>query len=304
MMLQTPWALRTTVKPPGFVRWREPRVLIADLLLLVGAAALILPTMIEVARFNWSTEQGGHGPLVLASGLWLVWRELKHSAAVPKMGSLRIGVPLLLLSLGIFILARITGILEIEAFAMYGAIISGAYLLIGSAVVRSVWFPLVYLAFALPPPDTVVAAVTQPMKILISSAAVSLLHAFDFPIASSGVTIQIGQYQLLVAAACAGLNSIITLSALCTFYMYLRHGANIAAFALVCAAVIPVAVFANFVRVVTLILITYYFGDSAGQGFVHEAAGLLLFVVSLATIFAIDHAVWPLIRPKNRENLG
>jgi exosortase len=285
-------------------RWREPRVLIADLVLLVGAIALVLPTMIEVARFNWSTEQGGHGPLVLASGLWLIWRELKHSAAAPKMGSLKIGIPLLLVSLAVFILARITGILEIEAFAMYGAIISGAYLLVGSAVIRSVWFPLVYLAFALPPPDTVVAAVTQPMKILISSSAVSLLHLFGLPIASSGVTIQIGQYQLLVAAACAGLNSIITLSALCTFYMYLRHGANVAAFALVCAAVIPVAVFANFVRVVTLILITYYFGDSAGQGFIHEAAGLLLFVVSLATIFAIDHALWPLIRPKNRKSLA
>jgi len=303
-MLQTPWASRTTPKRPRFARWREPRVLIADLVLLIGAVALVLPTMIEVARFNWSTEQGGHGPLVLASGLWLIWRELKHSAAMPKMGSLTVGIPLLLLSLGVFILARITGILEIEAFAMYGAIVSGAYLLVGSAVIRSVWFPLVYLAFALPPPDTVVAAVTQPMKILISSTAVSLLHAFGLPIASSGVTIQIGQYQLLVAAACAGLNSIITLSALCTFYMYLRHGANIAAFALVCAAVIPVAVFANFVRVVTLILITYYFGDSAGQGFVHEAAGLLLFVVSLVTIFAIDNAVWPLIRPKNRKSLA
>ncbi|HET8637054.1 MAG TPA: exosortase V [Acidobacteriaceae bacterium] len=303
-MLQTRWPLRTTVNRPGFKRWREPRILLADLLLFLGTAALVLPTMIEVARFNWSTEQGGHGPLVLASGLWLVWRELKETAPVAKMGSLIIGIPLLLSSLTIFILARITGILEIEAFAMYGAIISGAYLLVGPGVMRSIWFPLVYLAFALPPPDTVVAAVTQPMKILISSTAVSLLHGFGLPIASSGVTIQIGQYQLLVAAACAGLNSIITLSALCIFYMYLRHGANIAAFVLVCAAVIPIAVFANFVRVVTLILITYYFGDAAGQGFIHEAAGLLLFVVSLATIFAIDRAVWPLIRSKTQKSAG
>ena len=69
----------------------------------------------------------------------------------------------------IFVVARITGILEIEAFAMYGALISGAYLLFGGTLIRAIWFPLVYLAFTLPPPDTVVAAVTQPIKIAISS---------------------------------------------------------------------------------------------------------------------------------------
>ena len=55
--------------------------------------------------------------------------------------------------------------LEVEAFAMYGALIVGAYLLFGGQLMRTIWFPLVYLAFTLPPPDTVVAAVTQPIKI-------------------------------------------------------------------------------------------------------------------------------------------
>ena len=266
----------------------------ANFLLAVGLAVLVLPTMFQVARDSWSTEQGGHGPLVLATGLWAVWRELKGTNVVRKPGNLVLGLLMLGVSLGVFVIARITGILEIEAFAMYGALISGVYVVQGPAVIRLIWFPLVYLAFTLPPPDTVVAAVTQPIKIAISSWAVTLLHAIGYPIASSGVTIQIGQYQLLVAAACAGLNSIVTLTALCLFYVYLRHRSNPVAFLVIALAAIPIAVVANFVRVLVLILMTYHLRDAVAHGFMHDFAGLLMFSVALFTIFAVDKAAAPL----------
>ena len=159
---------------------------IADLVLIVGAAIIVLPTMFQVGEFNWTTEQGGHGPIVLATGLWLLWRELKTSPAERKPGNPIIGSILLGLFLGIYILARITGILEIEALAMYAALISGAFLLFGGPLIRSIWFPLLYLSLALPPPDSVVAAITQPIKIAISAGAVALLHTLGYPIASSG----------------------------------------------------------------------------------------------------------------------
>lgn len=266
----------------------------ANLILALGAVALVLPTMFQVARDTWSTEQGGHGPLVLATGLWALWRELKDKRIETRPGNLLISVVCLGSSLGLFVLARITGILEIEAFAMYGALISAAYTIFGPALIRAIWFPLVYLAFTLPPPDTVVAAVTQPIKIAISDWAVSLLYLLGYPVASSGVTIQIGQYQLLIAAACAGLNSIVTLSALCLFYVYLRHRSNPIAFLVIALAAIPVAVISNFVRVLVLVLVTYYLGDAAAQGFIHDFAGLLMFSVALLAIFGIDRLAAPL----------
>lgn len=261
---------------------------LADLVLLVGAAIIVLPTMFQVGEFNWTTEQGGHGPIVLATGLWLLWRELKASPAERKPGNIVIGGIALAFFLGIYTLARITGILEIEALAMYAALIAGGYLLFGGALIRSIWFPLLYLALALPPPDSVVAAITQPIKIAISAWAVALLHALGYPIASYGVTIQIAQYELLVAAACAGLNSIISLGAICLFYGYLRHRTNFLSFIVIGLSVIPIAIFSNFVRVLILILITYYLGESAAQGFLHDFAGLTMFAVALVTVFLID----------------
>jgi exosortase len=261
---------------------------IADLVLIAGVAIILLPTMIQVGRFNWTTEQGGHGPIVLATGAWLLWRELKSSSAERKPGNLSLGTLMLVPLLAIYAVARITGILEIEALAMYGALIVGTYMLFGGALIRSIWFPLVYLSLVLPPPDSVVAAITQPIKIAISEWAVSLLYALGYPIASSGVTIQLAQYELLVAAACAGLNSIISLGAICLFYGYLRHRSNFLAFAVIAISVIPIAVFSNFVRVILLILITYYMGESAAQGFLHDFAGLTMFAVALFTVFVID----------------
>lgn len=266
----------------------------ANIIFALGIAAIALPTMIGVARFSWSTEQGGHGPLVLATGSWLLWRELKAGNAEVRPGNLTTGLLLLAPLMAIFLVARITGVLVIEGFAMYGALITAAYLLVGGAVLRTLWFPLVYLAFTLPPPDTVVAAITQPIKIAISQWVVSLLHAVGYPVASSGVTIQIGQYQLLVAAACAGLNSIVTLGALCLFYVYLRHRSNFTAFVVISLAAIPVAIVSNFVRVLVLVLITYHFGDAAAQGFIHDFAGLLMFAVALLTVFGIDQLATPL----------
>jgi exosortase len=273
----------------------------ANIFLALGCLALFLPTMLQVARDSWSTEQGGHGPLVLATGIWALWRELNASKVQARPGALIPSLLLLGLMLGLFAVARITGVLEVEAFAMYGALISGAYLLWGLALLRAIWFPLVYLAFTLPPPDTVVTAVTQPIKIAISEGAVSLLYLLGFPVASSGVTIQIGQYQLLVAAACAGLNSIVTLTALCVFYVYLRHRSNPIAFVVIALAAIPVAIISNFVRVIVLVLVTYYLGDAAAQGFLHEFAGLLMFSVALLTIFGIDKLAEPLLASRDER---
>lgn len=259
-----------------------------DWVLIVGALLLVLPPMIEVAKNNWSTEQGGHGPIVMATGIWLLVREYRAANGRQRPGNLLLGFTALVVFLAAFILLGITGILELEVGAMYAALIAAAYLLIGARMLRAIWFPIFYLAFALPPPDTVVATLTGPVKIAISQSAVSLLYALGYPVGSSGVVIQIAQYELLVAAACSGLNSLITLSAIGLFYVYLRHRSDPRALLLMSLAVVPVAILANFIRVIILILLTYYVSEAAAQGFLHDFAGVVTFAAALATMMALE----------------
>jgi exosortase/archaeosortase family protein len=107
-------------------------------------------------------------------------------------------------------------------------------------------------------------------------------------VARAGVVMQVGQYQLLVADACAGLNSMFTLESLGLLYMnimaYTSRWRNV----LLAVLIIPISFVANVVRVVILILVTYHFGDAAGQGFVHGFAGMVLFLVALVLILMVD----------------
>ena len=126
------------------------------------------------------------------------------------------------------------------------------------------------------------------------TAAVALLDACGMTIARKGVIIQVDQYDILVAAACAGLNSIMSLSAIGLFYIYVRHNANWRYALLLMFAIVPVAVLANFSRVLMLILITHYLGDEAAQGFLHGFSGMTMFLISVLGIFAVDAMASPL----------
>jgi exosortase len=263
---------------------------------LAGAATIAIPTMIAVATQSWSTEQGAHGPIVLATGIWLVGLLRRQVAPLIAPGHLGLTLLMLIPCLALYVLARITTTLEAEGFALYFSLIVIFYGVCGLRAMRLLWFPIVYFAFLFPPPDNVVATVTQPLKLIISRAAVALLDAFGMPIARRGVMIQVDQYEILVAAACAGLNSIMSLSAIALFYVYVRHNANWRYAVVLMLAVVPVAIVANFVRVLLLILITYFAGDAWAQGFLHGFAGMVMFAVALLGIFGIDSLAQPLRR--------
>jgi exosortase len=267
---------------------------LAPLVLLLGIIAIAAPTMVFVARESWSTEQGSHGPIVLFTGIWLLWRQWPDARAVAQPPSGAVVAPLLAGLLTLYVFARVTQIVELEGYFMYACLLVALYSIVGLRSIQRMWFPLFYLAFIFPPPESIVAAVTLPMKMKLSEAAVGFLHMFGYPIGGEGVRIYIGQYELLVAAACSGLNSIISLSAISLFYIYIRHQAKWRYAGLLVLLIIPVALLANFVRVLILILVTYYFGEAAAQGFLHNFAGVFMFAVALLAIYGADEAIRPL----------
>ena len=115
-----------------------------------------------------------------------------------------------------------------------------------------------------------------------------LLSAVGYPVGLSGVVITIGQYQLLVNEACAGLQTMFTLEAMGLLYASLMNHSSTLRNALLALLVVPIAFCANVVRVIVLVLVTYHLGDAAGQGFLHGFAGMVLFLVALALVMATD----------------
>jgi exosortase/archaeosortase family protein len=115
----------------------------------------------------------------------------------------------------------------------------------------------------------------MPMKMAVSYAAENILFAVGYPIARTGVVLQIGQYQLLVADACAGLHTLFTLEALGLLYLNIVRHESLFRNVALAILIVPISFTANVIRVMTLTLITYHLGDAAGQGFLHGFAGFL-----------------------------
>jgi exosortase B len=259
-----------------------------ELMLGAGIMLLLIPTYVDLNRGIWASDDQGHGPIIVAVAAWLLWRMRGTLLALRGAPANAAGGALLLVALACYALGRSQSIVQIEA-ASHILILASALLLWGGwAALKVAWFPLFFLLFMIPLPGVFVQLLTVPLKAAVSYVAENLLHAFNYPVARAGVVIQVGQYQLLVADACAGLNSMFTLESLGLLYMNIVSHASRARNVLLAILIIPISFVANVVRVVILILVTYHFGDAAGQGFVHGFAGMVLFVVALTLILAVD----------------
>lgn len=258
--------------------------------ILFGVIVLYLPTYYGLFNGIWgSGGDQSHGPIVLAVVLFLFWQSrhalnVKSQASTnPILGSISLAFGLLL-----YVVGRSQAVLMLEIGSQF-FVFSGILLLTrGFAAIKVFWFPIFFILFMIPLPGIFLDAVTMPMKMAVSYVAEHILYWFGYPISRTGVILQIGQYQLLVADACAGMHTLISLEALGLLYLNLvKHNSWFRNITLA-ILIIPISFTANVIRVMTLTLVTYYFGDAAGQGFVHGFAGMVLFVVALTLIMSVD----------------
>lgn len=260
-------------------------------LLLLGFVAMYWPAYVELAHTIWSTDEQGHGPIILAVSVWLFYNYRHELAALKPEPMPVVGGIVLALGLAAYVLGRSQSFLGLMVGSQLFVITSLILLFMGRRALRLVWFPLFFLVFMTPFPEALVATVTGPLKSAVSLVAADLLYALGYPVSRVGVILNVGQYQLLVADACAGLNSMFTLEALGLLYMNLMKYTSVARNVALAILVVPIAFGANIVRVMILVLVTYHFGDAAGQGFVHSFAGMVLFMVGLVFVLLTDYAL-------------
>lgn len=275
---------------PTRIRSREAMFrLVPWLPVIVGLMALYLPTLHALFGSIWSSDEQMHGPIVLAISLWLFyrnWSTMEDAAQGEKpsaWGWLLVAIALLLYPIG-----RSQQIHIFEVGSVIWLLTGLILLLRGWRALKAQWFALFFMLFMVPLPSEVVDLVTMPMKMAVSYVAEHILYAVGYPIGRNGVVLQIGQYMLLVADACAGLHTLLTLEALGLLYLNLvrRESAfrNIA----LAMLIVPISFTANVIRVMALSLITYHFGNEAGQGFLHGFAGMVLFLSALLLIISFD----------------
>jgi exosortase len=275
---------------------RKPVRLDSEWLLLGLVVLIAAPTMYRLGTQVWVKEFGAHGPIVLATGAWLLGRKIPSMVQEAAPGRLWLTLLGSAVSLAIYVFGRAYDLISLEAAGLYGFGLAALYDRFGLRSMMSNWFPILYLGLLLPVPGWALDEFTAPLKLLVSTLAAWIVEPMGIPVLREGVTMTVGPYQLLVEDACSGLNSLVGLISITLFYIYLLRNSGWKYSLFLTCFIIPIAIVANVIRIVTLILLTYFFGDAVGQGFLHVTAGLFLFALSLFLMFLIDSVVsrvWP-----------
>src|SRR2546421_11568372 len=75
------------------------------------------PTFKSLLDGPWQTEQEGHGPLIIAAALWLVWQSREKLKSTVVSPAPVVGWTVLVAGLILMFLARTQGVLTVETFS-------------------------------------------------------------------------------------------------------------------------------------------------------------------------------------------
>lgn len=262
---------------------------------LLGLAALAVPTAASLSKTAWARESGAHSPLILVTGLWLLWRQMSNLGGQARRGSVWLSALIFLPSLALYVFGRVFDFASLEMIGLLGVGLGMLHDAFGLPALLKNWFVLLYLGFAVPAPGSLIDRITAPLKQFVSEIAMRSVSLFGIPASRQGVTLYVGKYQLLMEDACSGMNSLIGLTAISLLYIYLLRGTSARYAMLMTAFVIPIAIVGNILRVIILILLTYFAGDEVAQGFLHYTAGFVLFGLDLLLVFALDNLLIRLV---------
>ncbi len=154
--------------------------------------------------------------------------------------------------------------------------------LAGWRMMKLLWFPICFLACALPWPPLVYSMVALPLQELAAKVAVFVLQISGVNAFFSGTKIfmegQNAELRTLnVAEACAGLRSLmtfITIGAAMAFLSARPMWQKV----IVTLSAVPIAIFCNVMRVSGQGLLDHYWSREWSQGFAHQFAGMVMLI--------------------------
>ncbi|MBI4825416.1 MAG: exosortase [Nitrospirae bacterium] len=263
-------------------------------LIWILAAVLYAPVFhnLYFGKTNWALEDYSHIYFILPISLYLAWQkrealnkllqEEKESAA-----GIFVSFFLLLVGVMIFIFGWRRGYDLIFIFSLVPVLFGLTGYLYGSKIAKALSFPILYLLFLVPPPAGILDSITLPMRYGVSFAVEGILGFFNYPIKREGLLLSIGYKDLYMASACSGFRSLIAMLSLSFVYIYLIR-AGLFKKIILAAIITPLALTGNLIRVITLCLITFYFGEEAGRGFFHIFSGVIIFMITILGLIYVE----------------
>ncbi len=262
----------TKVKPGAFI---GPFIILAFLILLY------FPTFQWIVNSWLHSSYYSHGFLIIPIAAFIAWtRRGELRQAAPS----RIGIWVLIAGLALYV----SGVLYASDFLRalsFLVVISGLVLYFrGRKTFRALAFPICFLIFMIPSPS--LDMIGYWLQSFSAQSSAWVISQFGIPVTRTGAEIHLGNASFVVGMACSGLNSLIALLALAALFAYVLKRPFVKKVVLFALSV-PVALFANLLRLVTLLLIGHHWGSDYATGFMHTAFSPLFFIVSLVCLVLV-----------------
>ncbi len=256
-------------------------VLLLVIWLYAGIAIKLVRDWYELPDFS-------HGFLIPFFVAFLLWERRQQIARVPVRPSWA-GFGLILLGLVVLLAGRFGADLFLARTSFLLLTAGVVWTIYGTAMLRTVRFPLFVLLLAIPLPAVLFNQITFPLQILASKVASAMLPLAGVPVLREGNVINLPSMQLEVAEACSGIRSMMSLFTVAVLFGYFFERTTLRRVILALAS-LPIAVAANALRIFGTGLCVQYWDPDKAVGFFHEFSGWLMFLVSLACLYLIHLA--------------
>jgi exosortase len=252
----------------------------------IGVLAVVFaPALLALARGWLAHDYYSHGFLVPLVAFWM-FRTRRDR--LPAPGSHPLGLLVVIAMALLYALGFLRVDPTLQGLALVGAVAGVVVERWGRAGLRTLWLPVAFLLFMVPIPPSLLSPAITWLQLTVSAWAVEVLHVCGYSVLREGnVVLLPGDQRLFVAEACSGITSIVTLLPLGVVLAAFTQPSRLRGLLLV-AAVIPIAMLGNLIRVIGTVAGADAFGVPAvTSGTAHEAAGLLTFALSCLLLIGL-----------------
>lgn len=236
---------------------------------------IFLPVYPELVHTWFHNSNNSHGVLVPFISGYLIWQKREKLREI-TLGNSKIGLLILSVCLPLYVISYLGRVAVVSRTMIVFTLIGIILFNLGKRVFLTIAFPLLYLIFIVPVPDSILGLVSFPSQLFATQVSEKLIGLVSIPVLREGNMLYFSNTQLEVAEACSGIRSIMSYIMLSFLFIYFMKNGLLRKIALLASA-IPLALVANITRVTGTGILAHFFGSEVARGFLHKFSGLVIF---------------------------
>lgn len=254
------------------------------IVLLTLWAVVFIPVYPALISTWLNHSNSSHGILVPFISAFLIWQK-RDQLRQTSVSNTSWGMLIFSGSMVLYILSYAGAVAVMTRFMIVFSLIGIILFVLGKDIFAIIKFPLFYLLFMVPVPVSIYTLTALPLQLFATKVSAFIIQILTVPVYREGNMLYFAQTQLEVAEACSGLRSMTAFLMLSSLFAYMMDKSWWKRLFLILSA-IPLAIFANLVRVTGTGILAHFYGGEVARGFLHEFSGMAVFAFGFILLFS------------------